>query len=185
MADKSAQNVMDSIEKAKTPTLARLIYALGIDHVGQRTAELLAERFGTLEALQRAPEEEIASVYEVGKVAGKSVRTWLDHPFNQNVLRKLREAGVHPVVAAYSVTADSQFAGKSFVFTGTLSMSRREAEEMVKRLGGRIAGSVSKKTDYVVVGQDAGSKADRARELGVTIVSENEFKALIGEKSGE
>lgn len=180
MADKSAQNVIDSVEAAKTPTLARLIYALGIRHVGERTAELIAERFGSLEKLEQASEEEIASVHEVGKVAGKSVRQWLDEPHNREVLRKLRVAGVKPQQAEEVDLSNSPIAGKVFVFTGTLTIDRREAEAIVKKLGARVSGSVSKKTDYVVIGENAGSKADRARELGVTVITEEEWRKLIG-----
>jgi DNA ligase (NAD+) len=179
MAEKSANNVLESIEKAKHPTLARLIYALGIRHVGERTAELLADRFGTLEALRNAPLEDVAGVHDVGPVAGASIRAWLDEEHNQLVLQKLLAAGVAPKEVEKSGTVDERFAGKSFVFTGTLTMNRREAEEAVKQRGGRVAGSVSKKTDYVVVGEDAGSKAARARELGVTILTEEEFKELL------
>jgi DNA ligase (NAD+) len=182
MAEKSAQNVMDSIEGAKKPTLARLIYALGIRHVGERTAELLANRFGTLEAIEAATQEELSSVHDVGPVAGAQVRAWLDEEHNQHVLQKLRASGVQPIEPLHTISADSEFAGKSFVFTGALTMDRREAETLVKQLGARAAGSVSKKTDYVVVGENAGSKADRARELGVTILTEDEFKAMIGQE---
>lgn len=182
LAEKSAGNVLASIEKAKTPTLARLIYALGIFHVGQRTAELLADRFGTLEALRSAPEADIAAVHEVGPVAGASVRTWFDDADNAAIVEKLLAAGVQPQEAE-PITAHPAIAGKSFVFTGTLAMDRREAEATVKRLGGRAAGSVSKKTDYVVAGDNAGSKADRARELGVTILTEAEFTALLNSES--
>lgn len=179
MAEKSANNVLESVQSAKTPTLARLIYALGIRHVGERTAELLAERFGTLKNLQNATAEELASVHDVGPVAGASVRTWLDEEHNKRVLAKLKAAGVTPQAPKNVIASGGALVGKSFVFTGTLKMNRREAEEQVKALGARVAGSVSKKTDYVVVGEDAGSKADRARELKVTILSEDEFQKLI------
>lgn len=179
MAEKSAQNVLDSIEKAKKPTLARLIFALGIRHVGERTAELIAERFGTLEAFKAATEEEVAGIHEVGPVAGAMVRSWLDEEHNQNILQKLQDAGVRPVQAENNKVEDERFTGKSFVFTGSLSMPRPDAEAIVKMRGGRAAGSVSKKTNYVVVGEDAGSKADKARELGVTILTEDEFKAML------
>jgi DNA ligase (NAD+) len=182
MAEKSAQNVMDSIESAKNPTLARLVYALGIRHVGERTAELIAHRFGTLENLRNASLEEISGIHDVGPVAGASVRAWLDEERNQLVLQKLQQHGVVPQQLQNRNNMDSELAGKSFVFTGTLTMNRRDAEELVKSMGARVSGSVSKKTDFVVVGEDAGSKADRARELGVTILSENEFRALVGAK---
>ncbi len=179
MAEKSAQNVLDSIERAKTPTLARLVYALGIRHVGVNTSALLAERFGTLENLQAASEEEIASIHDVGPVAGKSVFAWFHEEHNKRVLDKLRAAGVRPREGVSRV--EGEFSGKSFVFTGTLTMPRPQAEALAKSKGARIASSVSKKTDYVVVGEDAGSKADRARELGVKILSESEFLALMQE----
>ena len=183
MAERSAQNVLTSIEKAKHPTLARLLFALGIKNVGQRTSELITERFGSLEALQNASEEDIAGIHEVGKVAGRSVRAWLDNPTHQNILRKLRESGVQPQEIEKK-EADPRFAGKVFVFTGALNLDRREAENMVKDRGARASGSVSKKTNYVVAGESAGSKLDRARELGITILTEDEFKAMIaGEES--
>lgn len=178
MAEKSAQNVLDSIERAKQPTLARLLYGLGIQHVGERTAELIADRFGTLEALRNASEEEISSIHDVGKVAGKSLRDWLDEPHNQHVLQKLLDAGVQPKEQERA-PADARFEGKSFVFTGAMTMDRRQAEEIVKRMGGRPSGSVSKKTSYVVAGESAGSKLDKARELGVTILTEEEFVAML------
>lgn len=180
MADKSAQNVLDSIQKAKQPPLARLIFALGIRHVGERTAGLIAERVGTFATFQAATEAEIAAIHEVGPVAGASVRLWLDEAHNQTVLKKLAAAGVQPQESAVTIT-DGALSGKSFVFTGALNLERREAEAMVKRVGARPAGSVSKKTDYVVVGDSAGSKADRARELGVKVLTEDEFKVLIEE----
>ena len=179
MADKSAQRVLDSIAAAKHPTLARLIFALGIHNVGERTAELISERFGTLDALRAATEEEIAKVHEVGPVAGASVRLWLDDEHNQNVLAKLVAAGVVPRETERAAHADERFVGKSFVFTGTLTMPRRDAEEAVKARGGRVSGSVSKKTDFVVTGEDAGSKADKARELKVPILTEEEFRAML------
>ena len=179
MADKSAQNVLDSVERAKTPTLARLIYSLGIRHTGERTAELLADRFGTLENLQKATLEELSSVHDVGPVAGAAVREWLDDEYNQKVLSKLLAAGVRPKEGQSTLGADSPLKGKVFVFTGALNIDRRDAEERVKKLGARASGSVSKKTDYVVVGENAGSKADRARELGVTILTEDEWQKLV------
>ena len=177
MAKKSAQNVLASLEKAKHPTLAQLLYGLGISHVGEHTSELVAEHFGTLEALEAATEEEISKIYDVGGVAGKCIRDWLDEPHNQAVLRKLRAAGVQPV--GVEKTIDERFAGKSFVFTGSLTVPRPDIEERVKKLGARAAGSVSKKTDWVVAGDNAGTKLDKARELGVTILTEEEFEALL------
>lgn len=178
MAEKSAQNVMNSIEGAKKPTLARLIYALGIRHVGERTAEMIAEKFGTLENLRNAPIEEISSIHDVGPIAGQSVRSWLDDEQNKAMLDKMLAAGVTPQESEKH-EVDERFVGKSFVFTGALNMDRREAEAIVKRLGARASGSVSKKTDFVVLGENAGSKADKARELGVKILSEDEFLKMV------
>ena len=178
MAEKSAQNVIDSIQAARTPTLAHLLFALGIPNVGEHTAELVAERFGTLETLKSATFEEISSIHDVGKIAGLALRTWFDEPHNQALLQKLHDAGVRPIQVEKK-EANAQFVGKSFVFTGALTLDRRSAEQMVKDLGARVSGSVSKKTSYVVAGEDAGSKLDKARENKVPILTEEEFLALV------
>ena len=178
MAHKSAGNVLESIERAKTPPLANLLYALGIPNIGQNSSELLAERFGTLEGVKGATAEEIEGIHDLGKTASTSLRAWLDEPHNQTLLDKLLAAGVRPQEVEKKAT-DERFAGKSFVFTGTLNMDRREAERMVKDLGARAGSSVSKKTDYLVAGDNAGSKLDKARENKVPILTEDEFLALI------
>jgi DNA ligase (NAD+) len=178
MAEKSAQNVLDSIEAAKHPPLAQLLYALGIPNIGQNSGELLAERFGTLEAVKAATAEEIEGIHDLGKTASTSLRAWLDEEPNQQLLEKLLRAGVKPLEIVKK-PVDERFAGKSFVFTGALNMDRREAETLVKDLGARVSGSVSKKTDYVVAGENAGSKLDKARENKVAILTEEEFLALI------
>jgi DNA ligase (NAD+) len=180
MAPKSAQNVLDGIERAKHPTFARLLYGLGIRFVGEGTAERIADRIPSMEALEATPEEEIAAIYDVGPVAARSIRQWLDEPSNQLVLAKLKAAGVETVAPQRS-EPDPRFVGKSFVFTGALSLDRRTAEAMVKSRGGRAAGSVSKKTDFVVAGENAGSKLEKAQELGVPIISEEEFIAMVQE----
>lgn len=178
MADKSAQNVIDSIQAAKHPPLAQLLYALGIPNIGQNSGELLAERFGTLEAVKAATSEEIEGIHDLGKTASTSLRAWLDEEPNQQLLEKLLRAGVKPQEIVKK-PIDERFAGKSFVFTGALNMDRREAETLVKDLGARVSGSVSKKTDYVVAGENAGSKLEKARENKVAILTEDEFLALI------
>lgn len=185
MASKSAQNVMDSIEGAKKLTLARLLFALGIRHIGARTAEIVAERFGSLERLRAASAEEISQIHDVGPVAGASLRDWLDDAHNQNILDKLLRYGVVPRASEHVVNTNNPLNGKVFVFTGAMKMDRREAESLVKKFGARPSGSVSKKTDYVVIGENAGSKADRARELGITILTEAEFVKLIEEVSNK
>src|SRR6266852_1195702 len=180
MEEKSAQNLLDEIEGSKKNSLARLIYALGIQFVGERTAQLLAEHFSSLEELAAAKEEELEEVPEVGPKVAASIVEFFSEPTNRPVMKKLRKAGVHPTAEKRQVKSD-KFAGKSFVFTGGLAnRTREEAGEMVVQHGGKVSGSVSKKTDYVVVGTDPGSKYDKAKELGVTILSENEFEKLAG-----
>jgi len=179
MAEKSAQNLLDEIEASKKNSLARLIYALGIQFVGERTAQLLAEHFSSLEELAGAKEEELMEVPEVGPKVAASIVEFFSEPANRQLIKKLRKAGVHPIAEKRQVRSD-KFTGKSFVFTGGLAnRSREEAGEIVQQHGGKVSGTVSKKTDYVVVGTDPGSKYEKAKELGVTILSEAEFEKLV------
>jgi len=180
MAEKSAQNLLDEIEGSKKNPLSRLIYALGILFVGERTGQLLAEHFSSVEDLAKATQEELELVPEVGPKVSTSITDFFSEPANQKLIKKLREAGVRPTAEKREVKSD-KFAGKSFVFTGGLAnRSREEAGEIVQQHGGKVSGSVSKKTDYVVVGTDPGSKHDKAKELGVTILTEKEFEKLVG-----
>jgi DNA ligase (NAD+) len=180
MAEKSAQNLLEEIEASKKNSLARLIYALGIQFVGERTGQLLAEHFSSLEELAAAKEEELVEVPEVGPKVAASIVEFFSEAANRQLIKKLNKAGVHPTAEKRKVKSD-KFAGKSFVFTGGLAnRSREEAGEIVQQHGGKVSGSVSKKTDYVVVGADPGSKYDKAKELGVTILTESEFEKLIG-----
>jgi DNA ligase (NAD+) len=182
MAEKSAQNLLEEIEASKKNSLARLIYALGIQFVGERTAQLLAEHFSSLEELAGATEEQLVEVPEVGPKVAASIVEFFSEPANRQLIKKLHKAGVHPTAEKRKVKSD-KFAGKSFVFTGGLAnRSREEAGEIVQQHGGKVSGSVSKKTDYVVVGTDPGSKYDKAKELGVTIITEAEFEKLLGLK---
>ena len=182
MGEKSAQNLLDEIEASKKNLLSRLIYALGIRFVGERTGQLLAEHFSSLEELAAAKQEELEQVPEVGpKVAASIVEFFSEHA-NRNLVKKLHKAGVHPTAEKREVKSQ-KLAGKSFVFTGGLAnRSREEAGELVQQHGGKVSSSVSKKTDYIVVGTDPGSKYDKAKELGVTILTEKEFEKLIGLK---
>ena len=182
MAEKSAQNLLDEIEASKKQPLSRLIYALGMRFVGERTGQLLAENFGSLEELEEAKPEDLEKVTEVGPKVSESIVEFFSEPANRKLIKKLHAAGVRPTAEKREIKSQ-KFAGKSFVFTGALERrSREEAGELVQQHGGKISGSVSKKTDYVVVGADPGSKYDKAKELGVTVLSESEFEKLIGLK---
>ncbi|HKV24212.1 MAG TPA: NAD-dependent DNA ligase LigA [Candidatus Acidoferrum sp.] len=180
MAEKSANNLLEEIEGSKKNSLARLIYALGIRFVGERTGQLLAEEFSSLEELAAAKESELEAVHEVGPKVAEAIVEFFSEGANRQLIKKLNKLGVHPT-AEKRVMKSQKLAGKSFVFTGGLAnRSREEAGELVQQNGGKVSGSVSKKTDYVVVGTDPGSKYEKAKELGVTIVSEKDFEKLIG-----
>ena len=182
MAEKSAQNLLDEIAASKKQPLSRLIYALGMRFVGERTGQLLAENFGSLEELEEAKPEDLEKVTEVGPKVSESIVEFFSEPANRKLIKKLHAAGVRPTAEKREIKSQ-KLAGKSFVFTGALERrSREEAGELVQQHGGKLSGSVSKKTDYVVVGADPGSKYDKAKELGVTILGESEFEKLIGLK---
>ncbi len=179
MAEKSAQNLLDEIEGSKKAGLARLIYALGIRFVGERTGQLLAEHFGSLERLADADLEDLTEVNEVGPKVAESIVEFFSESANRKVLERLRKAGVN-MTEERKKPKSTKLVGKTFVFTGELShRSREEAGELVKSHGGKVSSSVSKKTDYVVVGSDPGSKYDKARSLGVTILNEAAFEELL------
>jgi DNA ligase (NAD+) len=182
MAEKSAQNLLAEIEGSKKNSLARLIYALGIRFVGERTGQLLAEHFSSLEELAAATEEQLVAVNEVGPKVAAAIVEFFSEPANRQLIKKLHKAGVHPTAEKREVKSQ-KLAGKSFVFTGGLAnRSREEAGELVQQHGGKVSGSVSKKTDFVVVGTDPGSKYDKAKELGVTILTESEYEKLLSLK---
>jgi len=181
-ADKSAQNLIDEIQASKKQSLARLIYALGIRMIGERTGQLLAAHFSSLDELAAASEEQLLEVGEVGPKVAASIAEFFSESANQRIIKKLDKAGVRPTTEK-RVLKSQKFAGKSFVFTGGLAnRSREAAAELVQQHGGKISSSVSKKTDYVVVGSDPGSKYDKAKELGVPILSESEFDKLLNMK---
>ncbi len=182
MAEKSAQNLIDEIAASKKNPLSRLIYALGIQFVGERTGQLLAEHFSSIEDLAEAAAEDLENVPEVGPKVSASIAEFFSEAANRSILKKLYKAGLRPTAEKREVKSQ-KFAGKSFVFTGGLAnRSREEAGELVQQHGGKISSSVSKKTDYVVVGTDPGSKHDKAKELGVPILSETDFEKLLKEK---
>jgi len=182
MGEKSAQNLLEQIAASKKLSLARLIYALGIRMVGERTGQLLAEHFSSLDELAEAKEERLFEVTEVGPKVAAAIAEFFSESANRKIIKKLDKAGVRPT-AEKRVMKSHKFAGKSFVFTGGLAnRSREEAGQLVMQHGGKVSGSVSKKTDYVVVGTDPGSKYDKAKELEVPVLTETEFEKLLSLK---
>jgi DNA ligase (NAD+) len=178
-AEKSAGNLVAAIQGSKPRGLTRLVNALGIRMVGERVAGLLARRFGSIDRIAAATVEELGEVHGIGDEIARSVRTFFDDEHNRRVIDRLKAAGVETTEAGVT-DGPTPLAGKTFVLTGTLStLTREAARELVQRLGGRVAASVSKKTDYVVVGEDPGSKADDARRLGVPILDETAFRELV------
>ena len=179
MGDKLATKILANIENSKTRPLANVIYALGIRHIGEHSAEVLAAHFGTLEKVQAASVDELAKVHEIGRTTAESIAEFFSSSHNQEVLAKLLAAGVQPQSHASAPQSD-ELKGKTFVFTGTLlRLKREEAEEMVRKQGGRASGSVSKQTAYLVAGDNAGSKLTRAQELKVPVLTEDEFIEMI------
>ena len=181
--EKNAAKVVEQIERSRANDLWRLIYGLGIRHVGERGAQVLAQAFGSVDALCAATVEQLQETPEIGPVLAASVRSWLDEPRNRQLIERLRGAGVRVEIPGWTAAArprEGPFTGKTYVITGTLgSMTREEATAAIERLGGKVAGSVSKKTTAVVVGEEAGTKADKARALGVPMLDEQAFLALL------
>ena len=179
MGIKSATNLVDAIEKSKGNDLSRLIFALGIRHVGQKTGKVLAKRFKTLSELENASILELCDVQDIGLATAESIKNWFDLKTSQRLISRLVEYGVN--MESLNTVSDTRFEGKTFVLTGALSrFTRDKASEIIENLGGKVSSSVSKKTSYVVVGEDAGSKLRRAQELGIEILSEDEFIKLSG-----
>jgi DNA ligase (NAD+) len=180
MGDKSAQNILDEIENSKKLPLERLIYGLGIRMVGERTAQFLAEDFGSMEALERATVEELQNVNEVGPRIAESIVEFFGVAANRKLIERLREAGL--TLTGKKKQRGTKLAGKTFVLTGTLAhFTRDEAKKMIEDAGGKVTGSVSKKTDYVIAGADAGSKLDKAKDFGVKVVDEKEMEKILNE----
>lgn len=178
MGKRSAQKLLAALEKSKEQDLSRLIYAFGIRQVGQKAGKILAARFRTMDQLQNATLEELTAVDDIGEITARSILDWMASPQSRHLIQRLREAGVNMTAAEKG--SDQRFAGMTFVLTGALEkFTRDEAGEMIETRGGKAAGSVSKKTTYVVAGEGAGSKLRKAQELGIPVLTEEEFLALI------
>jgi DNA ligase (NAD+) len=170
--------IREALERSRTAPLRRLLFGLGIPQVGEATATTLARHFGTLERFLSATEDELQGVRDVGPETARAIRGWVDEPQNRRVVERLVEAGVRP--APEEAPRGGVFTGKTVVLTGGLKgLSRDDAKAEIERRGGKVSGSVSRKTDLVVEGEDAGSKAAKARELGVRIVGEEEFLRML------
>ena len=180
MGKKSAENLLAAIERSKQQDLSRLLYAFGIRQVGQKAAKVLAKRFGTLEALAAASEEELTAISDIGGITARYLTQWFASPQSRHLLEELCAAGVN--MDSLAAPVGDKLAGLTFVLTGELSIySRKEAGEKLEALGAKVSGSVSKKTSCVIAGEAAGSKLRKAQELGVTVISEEQFLSLIGE----
>jgi DNA ligase (NAD+) len=180
MGDKSAQNILNALEKSKHTSLSRLVYALGIRHVGAHTASLLADNFSDTVALRNARYDDLVRIPEIGPEVAKSIILFFEQGGTKDLLGKLERAGVW--YEKKKAAAEAKLEGQTFVFTGRISMPREEAKSIVERLGGKVVSSVSKKTDYVVAGEEAGSKLEKAEKLGVRIIDEAEFMEMIRER---
>ena len=180
MAEKSAQNILSALEKSKRTTLPRFLFGLGIRHVGEATAKELARHFGQLDRIMDASVEALSEVSDVGPVVAQSIRTFFDQPHNREVVEQLRACGVTWEEGEPAERAPQPLAGKTFVLTGTFpTLKREDAKALLEAAGAKVAGSVSKKTDYVVAGTEAGSKLDKANELGVAVLDEAGMLALL------
>jgi DNA ligase (NAD+) len=180
MAEKSAQNLLDALQKSKHTTLARFLFALGIRHVGETTAKDLARHFGQLDAIMDASVEQLLQVPDVGPVVAGSIQGFFAEPHNREVVAQLRAVGIDWPEGEPAAAARLPLAGQTFVLTGTLpTLSRDEAKAMLEAAGAKVAGSVSKKTHCVVAGAEAGNKLDKARELGVPVIDEAQLRALV------
>jgi DNA ligase (NAD+) len=179
MGDKSAANLISAISRSQTPTLEKFIFALGIRHVGEHIAKILAESFANISSLLATTEERLLTIRDIGPEVAGSIIKFFHEPANIKVLAKLHEAGVRPQEVA--VLRKAPLSGKSFVFTGTMSnMSRLEAKKSVLALGGLVTTSITKTTDYLVAGESPGSKLNKAQQTGIVIIDEQDFTKLIG-----
>ena len=181
MGQKSAENLLSAIERSKSQDLSRLLFAFGIRQVGQKAGKILAQRFGSLDNLQAATLEELTAVDDIGAITAQNILDWFQSPQSIHLIDTLREAGVN--LESHEEPVGDQLAGKIFVLTGTLKrFTRDEAGAMIEAQGGKVSGSVSKKTSYVVAGEAAGSKLRKAQELGIPVLTEEEFLTMLGSR---
>jgi DNA ligase (NAD+) len=179
-AEKSADNLIASIAERRQITLNRFIYALGIRHVGEQTARDVAQQFRSWQKLSHSSKEELLAIHEIGEVVAGSLYEWMQSAANKKLTQKLFDAGIS--ITAKASAKDQCLAGKSFVITGTLSQPREAVAEEIRQHGGNVGSSVSSRTDYVLAGDDPGSKVDKARKLGVSVIDEGEFRKMITKK---
>jgi len=177
--EKSIRNLLEAIERSKTRPLWRLIFALGILHVGETSSRGLANHFESLRALMEATPEDLQRIPDVGEVVGSSIHQFFQEPHNRELIARLEKAGVRPTIEPRVIARDSPFSDTTWVITGTLSKPRDEIAEMIISRGGKVSGSVSKKTSYLLAGEEAGSKLDKAKQLGVKIIEEQKFRRMI------
>jgi DNA ligase (NAD+) len=181
MGEKSAANLLAGIAASKERPLWRLLFGLGIIHVGATGARKLADRFRTMDALAAASEEDLKTTEDVGDIMAASVHQWFQNPKVKELLEKLRQAGLNfGERDEHATTGEGPFKGTTWVLTGTLSVPRDEAAEQIRQAGGTVSGSVSKKTTYLLAGEEAGSKLDKAKKFGVKVLTEEEFRQMLG-----
>jgi DNA ligase (NAD+) len=179
MGEKSVANLLSAIEQSKTRPLWRLIFGLGILHVGVSASRALAAHFGGLDPLMDASIEELQRIPDVGEVVATSIHDFFQEPRNRQMIERLQKLGLKPQVEPKKKTSESAIGGTTWVITGTLSQPREEIAELIINRGGKVSGSVSKKTNFVLAGDEAGSKLDKAKELGVRVLSETEFRKML------
>ena len=180
MGEKSAQNLLDSLHKSKSNPLYRLIYGLGIRHIGEKAAKILAKKYKTIDDLINTSIEDLTKIDDIGNVMAQSITEFFAQEQNLELIENLRNSGINMVDEQEEMT-DSRFMGKTFVLTGTLSQfTRKEASDIIEGFGGKTSSSVSKNTDFVLAGEEAGSKLDKANKLGISVITEEEFKNMIG-----
>ena len=180
MGEKSADNLLAALQASKENELDKLLFALGIRHVGAKVARTLALRYGDVEHLLAATQEDLAAIRDIGPKIAESAVTWLSVPSNRDLLERLAAAGLKMSFTAPETSEANPFFGKTLVFTGTLpTLGRAEAKTMAQDVGAKVSGSVSKKTDYVIAGEEAGSKLDKANALGVKVIDEATFLAML------